>query len=79
MEKIYIVISLLFGIVFFFGGVFFCYKVVLPTTVHFFVKIAIPGVMSAISIASFVSFMSTILICFGVNYIKGKKHKRIEA
>ena len=30
-------------------------------------------------IASFVSFMSTILICFEVNYIKGKKHKRIEA
>lgn len=65
-EKIYIVISLLFGIIFFFGGAYFCYKVVLPTTVNFFVKIAIPGVRPMISIASFVSFMSTMLICFGV-------------
>lgn len=65
-EKIYIVLSLLFGIVFFFGGVYFCYKIVLPTTVNFFVKIAIPGVKPMISIASFVAFMSTMLVCFGV-------------
>ena len=67
-EKVYIVVSILFGIIFFFGGAFFCYKIVLPTTVHFFVKIAIPGINPAISIASFVSFMSTMLICFGATF-----------
>ena len=65
-EKIYIVLSFLFGIVFFFGGVYFCYKIVLPVTVNFFVKIAIPGVKPMISIASFVTFITTMLVCFGV-------------
>ena len=65
-EKIYIIFSLLFGIIFFIGGIYFCYKVVLPITINFFVKITIPGVNPMVSIASFVSFISTTLLCFGL-------------
>lgn len=65
-EKMYIIFSLLFGILFFFGGVYFCYTVVLPITINFFVKITIPGVNPMVSIASFVSFISTTLACFGL-------------
>ncbi|MEG0295333.1 MAG: twin-arginine translocase subunit TatC [Clostridium sp.] len=65
-EKIYIVISLIFGIVFFIGGVLFCYSVVLPITLSFFVNITVPGIEAMISVDSFVSFISTMLLCFGV-------------
>lgn len=65
-EKLYIFFSVLFGVIFFFGGVYFCYKVVLPITINFFVKLVLPGVNPMVSIASFVSFISTTLVCFGV-------------
>ncbi|MGL5150220.1 MAG: twin-arginine translocase subunit TatC [Clostridium sp.] len=65
-EKIYIFLSLILGIVFFLGGVVFCYKVVLPITISFFVNISISGIQSMISIDAFVSFISTMLLCFGL-------------
>lgn len=65
-EKIYIVISLIVGIAFFILGVVFCYNIVLPITINFFVKITVPGVAAMISVNSFVSFISTMIICFGV-------------
>lgn len=65
-EKIYIIGSLIIGIMFFVLGVVFCYVIVLPITINFFVKIAVPGINPMISVNSFVSFISTMIICFGV-------------
>ena len=64
-EKIYIFLTLIFGVIFFVAGVAFCYIVVLPTTLGFFMRIAIEDVSSMISIKSYISFINTMLLCFG--------------
>ena len=65
-EKIYIAITLVFGVMLFVIGVLFCYFLVLPTTLDFFIRIAIEEVTSMISIDSYVSFVNTMLLSFGV-------------
>ncbi len=64
-EKIYIILSSIVGIIFFVVGVIFCYIVVLPTTLNFFINISISDIEPMISISSFVSFISTMLVSFG--------------
>ncbi len=64
-EKVYILLSLIFGVIFFAGGVAFCYFMVLPTTLKFFMRIAVADVSSMISIKSYISFINTMLLCFG--------------
>ncbi|MBR2028454.1 MAG: twin-arginine translocase subunit TatC [Oscillospiraceae bacterium] len=64
-EKIYILLTLIFGTIFFVAGVAFCYFMVLPTTLKFFMRIAIEDISSMISIKSYVSFINTMLLCFG--------------
>ncbi|MGL4335715.1 MAG: twin-arginine translocase subunit TatC [Turicibacter sp.] len=65
-EKINIVIALILGIFFFVLGVVFCYSVVLPITLNFFREITIPGITAMISIESFVAFISTMILGFGI-------------
>ncbi len=65
-EKIYIVITLIFGVLFFAAGVAFCYFMVLPTTLQFFIRIAIEDVSSMISIKSYISFINSMVLAFGV-------------
>ena len=57
--------SFIFGVIFFVAGVAFCYFMVLPTTLGFFIRIAIDDVSSMISIKSYISFINTMLLCFG--------------
>ena len=64
-EKKYILITLLFGVVCFVGGVAFCYFMVLPTTLKFFLRIAIEDISSMISVKSYVSFVNVMLVSFG--------------
>ena len=64
-EKKYILITLVFGVICFAAGVVFCYYLVLPTTLRFFIRIAITEVESMISIKSYISFISTMLLSFG--------------
>ena len=64
-EKIYVFLTFIFGVIFFVGGVAFCYFMVLPTTLGFFIRIAIDDVSSMISIKSYISFINTMLLCFG--------------
>ena len=64
-EKLYIFFTLVFGVIFFVAGVAFCYFMVLPTTLKFFIRIAIEEVSSMISIKSYISFINTMLLCFG--------------
>ena len=65
-EKIYVGITLVFGVVLFVLGVLFCYFLVLPTTLQFFIRIAIEEVNSMISIDSYVSFVNMMLLSFGI-------------
>ncbi len=64
-EKKYIIISLVFGVLCFIVGVRFCYFMVLPTTLKFFLRIAVSEVESMISVKSYISFINTMLLCFG--------------
>lgn len=64
-EKKAILFSLVFGVGFFIIGVLFCYFMVLPTTLEFFLRIAIDEVSSMLSIHSYVSFVNTMLLSFG--------------
>jgi sec-independent protein translocase protein TatC len=65
-EKKAILFTLIFGVVFFIIGVAFCYFMVLPTTLEFFVRIAIAEVSSMLSIHSYVSFVNMMLLAFGL-------------
>ena len=65
-EKIYVGITLIFGVILFVVGVLFCYFLVLPTTLQFFIRIAIEEVNSMISIDSYVSFVNMMLLSFGI-------------
>lgn len=64
-EKKYIMMSLVFGVICFLAGVAFCYFMVLPTTLKFFVRIAIEEVESMISVKSYISFINAMLLAFG--------------
>lgn len=65
-EKKYIMFTLVFGVIFFIAGVAFCYFMVLPTTLEFFIRIAIEEVSSMLSIQSYVSFVNMMLLSFGI-------------
>lgn len=65
-EKKAILFTLIFGVVFFILGVAFCYFIVLPTTLEFFIRIAIEEVSSMLSINSYVSFVNMMLLSFGL-------------
>lgn len=67
-EKLFIVLTLVLGAAFFAAGVYFCYQVVIPVMLHFFLEITIYGITPMISIASFVSFIITMLLCFGIAF-----------
>lgn len=65
-EKKAILFTLVFGVVFFILSVAFCYFTVLPTTLEFFIRIAIEEVSSMLSIQSYVSFVNMMLLSFGI-------------
>lgn len=65
-EKKYVLLSLFFGLFCFVVGVLFCYNVVLPTTLAFFVRIAIDEVASMVSIKAYASFVNVMLVSFGL-------------
>lgn len=64
-EKIIVILSFLVGVLFFVIGALFCYVVVLPITLSFFTRIALPSITSMISISSFVSFITSMMVAFG--------------
>lgn len=64
-EKAYILFALIFGMLCFVAGVLFCYAVVLPTILEFFVRIEVLEVEAMISVKSYMTFINTMLIAFG--------------
>lgn len=67
-EKLYVLISLFFGLFFFAGGAVFCYKVVLPVVLQFFSRIALSDIRPMISIQNYISFCTTMLLSFGAAF-----------
>ncbi len=65
-EKLYMGISLVAGVFFFAVGVVFAYAVILPLTIEFFTGIAFSGVEPMFSVASYVGFITSILLSFGI-------------
>jgi sec-independent protein translocase protein TatC len=65
-EKVAVAVSLVFAGLFFAAGAWFAFGLVLPTTLDFFLRIAMQGVAPMISVAEFLSFVLTILLCFGL-------------
>ncbi len=65
-ERLYILVSLFFGLICFAIGTYFCYMTVLPITLEFFTRIAIDEVSAMISVKSYTSFVNVMLLSFGV-------------
>ena len=67
-EKLYVLLSLFFGLFFFVGGAFFCYEVVLPVMLQFFSRITVADIRPMISIQNYISFCTTMLLSFGAAF-----------
>ncbi len=65
-EKIYLIVSLFFGVLCFVIGVLFCYYTVLPLTLKFFMGLEMGSVESMVSIQAYVSFILMLLLAFGI-------------
>ncbi|MCI8515907.1 MAG: twin-arginine translocase subunit TatC [Hungatella sp.] len=67
-EQIYVLISFFFGLIFFVAGAVFCYYVVLPVILQFFSRISLEEITPMVSIESYVSFCTTMLLSFGAAF-----------
>jgi sec-independent protein translocase protein TatC len=65
-EKRYIICSLFGGTIFLVLGVVFAYKIILPFTMTFFAGLSTQDIKPMISFGSYVDFITTILLCFGL-------------
>lgn len=67
-ERFFVILSLLSGLVFFMAGAVFCYHIVLPVTLRFFSRITLDEIAPMVSIDNFISFCTTMLLCFGAAF-----------
>ena len=65
-EKGAVILSLLSGLVCFAAGAVFCYLVVLPVTLQFFVRISTEQVAAMISVQNYANFINKMLLAFGI-------------
>lgn len=65
-EKRYILVALISGALFFMIGVMFAYKVILPITLNFFVKLKLDGIEPMFSFGNYVGFVNSMLLSFGI-------------
>lgn len=65
-EKVWMIVALIIGVIFFAGGVVFAYYVVLPITLNFFMRMELKMATSMISFDSYISFINTFLFAFGL-------------
>ena len=59
---------IIFGTIFFLTGIFFSYVVILPITLDFFLKYATPDIEAMFSFGSYVGFISSIMLAFGLAF-----------
>ena len=65
-ERIWMVVALIIGVIFFAVGVVFSYYVALPMTLHFFMRMELKMITSMISFDSYITFINTFLFAFGL-------------
>ena len=65
-EKTLVIFVLTFGLFFFALGSVFCYIMVIPITLRFFLGMGTEGIDAMISVREFFSFVVTMLVAFGV-------------
>lgn len=62
----HILLALLAGVIFFFIGALFCYKVVLPLALRFFGGMTIENINPMITVANYIGFVSSMILAFGL-------------
>ncbi len=67
-QKWFLFFAIFFGTFFFFGGMIFAYFLIIPLSVDFFVGMASESVRPLFSFTSYVGFVSSILLAFGVAF-----------
>ena len=65
-ERGAVILSLVSGLACFVAGAVFCYLVVLPITLQFFVRISTEEVTAMISVQNYANFINKMLLAFGV-------------
>ncbi|AKL94359.1 twin arginine-targeting protein translocase TatC [Clostridium aceticum] len=65
-EQKYLLLAMNMGILFFIIGIAFAYFIVIPIIIQFFVSISVDKVSPLFSFAKYVSFMSSLLLSFGL-------------
>lgn len=65
-ERGAVILSLVSGLACFVAGAIFCYLVVLPVTLQFFVRISTEEVTAMISVQNYANFINKMLLAFGV-------------
>ncbi len=65
-ERLYLTAALIAGVFFFLLGVGFAYQIILPLTIEFFVNIAHQDIEPMFSMGSYIGFISSILLSFGL-------------
>ena len=66
VQKGAVILSLISGLACFAVGAVFCYLVVLPVTLQFFVRISTEEVTAMISVQNYASFINKMLLAFGI-------------
>lgn len=64
-ENLTIVLSLLFGLGAFVGGLAFAYKIVLPFMLYFLIHVSSSGITATVSVENYLDFLLTVFIIFG--------------
>ena len=65
-EKRYLGLSIFMGYFLFLLGGFFAYRIIIPITIDFFVKLQTPIIQPQFSFGSYTGFISSILLSFGI-------------
>jgi len=65
-EKRYLGLALFMGFFLFLLGGFFAYRVIIPITIDFFVKLSTPVIQPRFSFGNYTGFISSILLSFGI-------------
>lgn len=67
-QKIFLFLSVFFGTFFFVGGIVFAYILILPLSIDFFAGMASEQVQALFSFTSYIGFITSILLAFGVAF-----------
>ena len=67
-ERIFTIIAVVFGTLFFAAGVVFSFFVIFPFTMRFFLQYATETIEPMFSFGSYIGFLSSIVLAFGISF-----------